>query len=201
LRATTAELVEERVVLATRTLVLARPPSADDLLVEEAFEREELLPYWAELWPSGLELARVVAARCPQGRIVELGCGLGLPSIVAALAGADVLAVDWSEEALAATRRNARLNGARLETLRADWHEPSELLAPAPFDVVLAADVLYERRDVGPLLELLPLLAPEVLIADPARPAAASFFERTGECWRVETLLDAGRVTVRRLAA
>jgi predicted nicotinamide N-methyase len=198
---TETALVEERVSLGALSLVVSRPPSADDLLVEEAFEHEELLPYWAELWPSGVALARIVAERRPNGRIVELGCGLGLPSIAASLGGADVLAVDWSEEALAATRRNASLNGATVETLRIDWHEPAGLLARASFDVVLAADVLYERRDVEPLLDLLPRLAPEILLADPTRPAAATFLERAGERWRVETLLGEGRVTVRRLAA
>ena len=198
---TETALVEERVSLGALSLVVARPPSADDLLVEEAFEHEELLPYWAELWPSGVALARVVAERRLTGRVVELGCGLGLPSIAATLGGADVLAVDWSEEALAAARRNAILNGAEITTLRIDWHEPAELLVRAPFDVVLAADVLYERRDVEPLLDLLPRLAPEILLADPTRPAAATFLERAEERWRVETLLEEGRVTVRRLAA
>jgi predicted nicotinamide N-methyase len=198
---TETALVEERVSLGALTLVVSRPPSADDLLVEEAFEHEELLPYWAELWPSGVALARVAAEHRPAGRIVELGCGLGLPSIVASLIGADVLAVDWSEEALSATRRNASLNGAAVTTLRIDWHEPAELIARAPFDVVLAADVLYERRDVDPLLDLLPRLAPEILLADPTRPTAAAFLNRAEERWQVETLLEDGRVTVRRLTA
>ena len=52
---------------------------------------------------------------------------------------------------------------------------------------MLAADVLYERRNVEPLLELLPRLAPEVLVADPRRPAAAEFLERAKAEWRVET--------------
>ena len=71
-----------------RDLALLRPRDAESLLNEEAFEHEEFLPYWAELWPSALALARVVGARALRGaRTLELGCGLGLPSLAAAVAG------------------------------------------------------------------------------------------------------------------
>src|SRR4051794_29069406 len=92
------DLVEETVVLGRgRTVAMLRPRESEDLLDERAFEREELLPYWAELWPSALALARSVAVRSLRGRrVLELGCGLGLVSIAAALAGARVLATDWA---------------------------------------------------------------------------------------------------------
>jgi len=57
----------------------------------------------------------------------------------------------------------------------------------APFDLVLAADVLYERPGVAQLLELLPKLAPEAWIADPSRPAAEAFFDQAERRWSVET--------------
>ena len=63
------------------------------------------MPYWAELWPSGLALADYVATLDLAGRrVLELGCGLALPSFAAALGGADVLATDWAPEALCARR-------------------------------------------------------------------------------------------------
>ncbi len=155
-----------------------RPPDPEALLDEEAFEREEFLPYWAELWPSALALAETVVARPIAGlRIVELGCGLGIPVIVAALGGAHVLAVDWSPDAVEFTAENARRNGAGLETLICSWAQPASLLERAPFDLVLAADVLYERRDVPLLLDLLPRLAPVALLAEPGRPPARAFLE------------------------
>src|SRR5205085_7908035 len=74
-------------------LELQRPRDPEALLSEEEFARDEFLPYWAELWPSALELAAVVEARELRGmRVLELGCGLGVPSLVAARAGALVLA-------------------------------------------------------------------------------------------------------------
>ncbi len=113
-------------------------------------------------------------------RVVELGCGLGLPSLVAARAGARVLATDRDPEALALLCRNAELNGVRVETTVADWADPGDLIATGPFDLTLAADVLYELRSVEQLAALLPRLAPEALLADPGRRALASFIGRLG---------------------
>ncbi|HVM16981.1 MAG TPA: methyltransferase domain-containing protein [Gaiellaceae bacterium] len=191
-RGVEVELVEEAVAIGGRALTIVHPRSADELIDEEAFEREEFLPYWAELWPSAVELARAVAARELAGaRVVELGCGLALPSIVAVLGGAEALATDWSEDALRFARTNAQRNGAAIETARVDWAAPDALLARAPYDLVLAADVLYERRNAELLLPLLPQLADEVLLADPGRPAERSFLDRAAAEWRVET---SGRV-------
>ena len=178
--APTADLVTERVELCGREIALVRPRDAEALLDEEAFEREEFLPYWAELWPSGLALARCLCARPLAGeRVLELGCGLALPSLAAALRGARVLASDWAPDAVALVAENAERNGVAIETALADWARPERLVAPGPWDLVVAADVLYERRNVELLLELLPrLVAPEgeVLLAEPGRPPARAFF-------------------------
>ena len=144
-------------------------------------------PYWAVLWRSGVALARELeggGAPLRGRRVVELGCGLAVPSIAAARAGASVLATDRCPEALALLKRNARENGVRIETSLFDWRAPSKL---APFDLVLAADVLYERASVASLLSLLPRLAPEAWLADPGRPAAGAFLEQASRRWAVET--------------
>jgi predicted nicotinamide N-methyase len=185
----TAELVEEDVDLGTLTLRVARPSDPEGLIDEARFDVDEYMPYWAHLWPAGVALARYIVTQCHNlGRVVELGCGLGLPAIAAALRGADVLATDWSQDAIDAAGANAARNGALLETLVVSWTEPAPLLARAPFDLVLAADVLYERRNLEPLLDLLPQLAGEVLLAEPGRPYASSFLERAAEGWQVEPL-------------
>src|SRR3954447_18385067 len=181
------DVVEEIVPLKGRDLRLLRPRDAEALLDEHAFEHEEYLPYWAELWPSGLALARSIAGRSLRGaRTLELGCGLGLPSIAAALAGGRVLATDWSAEAVAMTATNAERNGVALDTLVCSWTAPEPLLGRAPFDLVLASDVLYEARNLEPLLDLLPALADEVLVTDPGRPALGEFLDRAAESWQVE---------------
>ena len=174
----TLNLVEEIVDIEGLSLSILRPRQAEALLSEEAFEHEEFLPYWAELWPSGLALARVVRRRDLAGlRVLELGCGLGLPSIVAALGGARVLATDWSPEALEVAAANAARNRADVETALVSWSGPEPLVRAAPWDLVLGADLLYERRNVDQLLTVLPRLGGEILLAEPGRPPATRFFD------------------------
>ncbi|MDQ3876592.1 MAG: methyltransferase domain-containing protein, partial [Actinomycetota bacterium] len=171
-------------------LTVRRPRSAEDLLDEKAFEREEFLPYWAELWPSGLALARALCRRdVAATRVLELGCGLGLPSLAAALRGADVLATDWSPEAVTLLRRNAVRAGVDVEGRAVDWSSADELSDAGPWDLVLASDVLYERRNVSSLLALLPRLVRdgEVLVAEPGRPPARAFLSEARERWHVRT--------------
>jgi 2-polyprenyl-3-methyl-5-hydroxy-6-metoxy-1,4-benzoquinol methylase len=168
------ERVIERVRVAALEVELERPADAEALIDERAFAREdEFLPYWAEP-PAGL-------------RVLELGCGLGLPSVVAALLGARVTASDWSADAVAATERNAERNGVAVEGLVASWFAPGPLLERAPWDLVVGADLLYEHRNAAPLLALVPRLAPRAWIADPGRHTAAPLVQAARadpERWR-----------------
>jgi predicted nicotinamide N-methyase len=110
--------------------------------------------------------------------VLELGCGLGLPSLAAAAGGADVLATDWADEAVALLRRNAERNGLMLRAERVRWDEPALLERDAPWDLVLGADLLYEARNAQQLETLLPRLGGEVLLAEPGRPYAKEFLRR-----------------------
>jgi len=193
------DLVEETIPLRDGTLAVQRPRDGDALLDEEAFEHEEFLPYWAELWPSGTALARHVSGRALKGaRVLELGCGLGLPSLAAARAGGRVLATDWSPHALELLEGNARRNDTPLETARLDWRSPHWAIDRGPWDLVLAADVLYERHNVLLMLDLLArLVGPggEVWLADPGRPTAAEFVTRAAERFELTQRVD-GVVTL-----
>jgi predicted nicotinamide N-methyase len=199
-----SDLVEERVDLGDGRppLRIRRPASSEALIDEERFaEQDEYLPYWAELWPSAVALARRLATgdEALAGlRLVELGCGLGLPALAAARAGAQVVATDWSAEAVAAVVRNARANGLQLDARTADWRDAAALTAQGPFDLVLAADVLYETRNGDPLLRLIDALdAPRVLLADPSRATADPFLEAVQASHTVTTTVDPDRPMVR----
>ena len=112
-------------------------------------------------------------ARCSGARVLELGCGLGLPSLAAALAGGRVLATDWSPQAIELLRENAERNGAELETAIVDWQRPAPLA---------------RARAVGPRARRRPALrAPQRRAA--ARAAAARCSATRGELW----LADPGR--------
>jgi predicted nicotinamide N-methyase len=184
-------LIEETIELGGRRVTLARPPSADELIDEDAFADDEFLPYWAELWPSGVALAGAVDGLDLAGtRVLELGAGLGLPSLAAAIGGADVLATDWADDAVELLRVNAARNGIVLRVERVRWDEPAALLAEAPWPLVLGADLLYESRNAEQLLALLPQLGADVLLAEPGRPFARGFFERAAERWEAEAVGD-----------
>jgi len=184
------ELVEEIVALDGQEIRILRPREADQFLDEEAFDTDEYMPYWAELWPSALVLSRVVAGRSLRGaRTLELGCGLGLVGIAAALAGGRVVATDWAPEALEVTAQNAARNGVTIETERCDWAHPEPIIDRAPWDLVLASDVLYEER----YLELIPGLLPrlvedgEIWLAEPGRAVAAGFSDGVEREFHVDT--------------
>jgi predicted nicotinamide N-methyase len=126
-------------------------------------------------------LARYVSTENLAGqRVVELGCGVGLPSTVALANRAKVTATDHYAAALDFARYNARVNlGREPETRLLDWRAP-ETEGLGPVDLVLAADVLYEPRNVPALAALIPtLLAPggEILLADPRRKDTPTFLK------------------------
>jgi predicted nicotinamide N-methyase len=177
-------------------LSLLQPSDAAELPDDRDVEWAPLVPYWSVLWRSGIALAHEVGETDLGGRsVVELGCGLGVPSLAAARGGADVLATDGDEEALELLERNARENGLALATACVDWADAEALAERGMFDLVLAADVLYERPSVTQLLSLLPRLGAEVWLADPGRPAFGRFLELAREQWSLDSH-DRGIVTI-----
>ncbi|MDZ7669998.1 MAG: 50S ribosomal protein L11 methyltransferase [Gammaproteobacteria bacterium] len=119
--------------------------------------------YWALCWGSGLALARYLLDnphRVRGRRVVDLGSGSGVVAIAAALSGAArVIACDTDAGARAATAANAALNGVGLEVA-------ADLAAiPADNDLLVMADVLYDRSNLG-LLTLATGYADEILVAD-----------------------------------
>jgi predicted nicotinamide N-methyase len=168
-------------------LRVLQPAEAAEIPDDHQVEWAPLAPYWSVLWRSGVALGRELAGQEMRGlRVVELGCGLAVPSIAAARAGAIAVATDRDPEALELVACNARANYVFVETAQVEWEKPDDLMARGPFDLVLGTDVLYERSGVALLLDLLPRLAPEAWIADPGRPAAEPFLEQAHRRWKVE---------------
>ncbi|QIN79468.1 methyltransferase domain-containing protein [Rubrobacter marinus] len=170
------------VEVGEKTYLITHPVAADALLDEEEFARDERLPYWAELWPSATALARRLDREDLSGRrVIELGCGVGLPNLAALERGARALATDHYEAALDFAAYNAQTNLGRYpETRLLDWRTPGLGDLEGSFDLVVAADVLYERGNVPLLAALIPkLLKPgaSAVVADPRRNPAPSFLE------------------------
>jgi predicted nicotinamide N-methyase len=181
----------ERFSHATFEVDVLLPRAADELIDEAEFEADERLPYWADLWPSARGLTRHLLDRPPpERRSVELGCGVALPSLALRSLGAAPLATDYYEEALRFAEANAARNGlAPLRTALLDWRHPP---SGERWDLVVAADVLYELRNAEALAALLPRILAErgrALLADPGRVYFGEFRDLMEEMdWAVDEI-------------
>lgn len=177
-------LVPQEVALPMGVVTLEKPRSADDLISEADFAEDDRLPYWADLWPAAIVLSTwlethpvPVRADGSRPRAIELGCGLGLVTTAATRAGYDVLATDYYVDATLLTARNALTVTGREPAVRmVDWRSfPDDL---GTFDLVLAADVLYERPYAPLVAEAIRrTLAPggRALVSDQGRVALGDF--------------------------
>lgn len=196
----TGMLIHERIAIpgTKRRIDVVRPADIDPLLDLDAEDPEQNLPYWAEIWPSGIALASVLlkepslVANTP---VLELGSGVGITAAAALTSGAKLVATDYAPEALTMTRITCRLHARREpETRQVNWRKANADLLQADgsrWPILLAADVLYEERDIDPVLEVFDrVLAPEgiILLAEPGRrPAAKAVTQAREHGWHIET--------------
>ncbi|CAK9089841.1 unnamed protein product [Durusdinium trenchii] len=187
-----AQAVEVQVAVTPRLrlYVLEASRKGQETLIEQAVahgaaagcehQKQGLLdPYGSALWPSALVLAQAVAAHVklkPQQRILELGAGCGLASLLAARLGGDVLATDFRQLPLQLLRAAARRQALRIRTAQLDISELSVPLPPA--ELVVASDVLYEKGTADGMAHRVAEAVRRgsaVLVADVGRPNRKAF--------------------------
>ncbi|MEZ4775363.1 MAG: methyltransferase domain-containing protein [Bacteroidia bacterium] len=174
------ELQGEKFELATVTNIdelydelIAKGPAHEDFI-------DERIPYWADLWHSGIGLADYLlrSGICRGKTVLEIGCGLGLPGIAAARSGGQVILTDYLPDALEVTRLVWKMNIPTEPNLRLlDWRYPDSAMAS---DILLASDVVYEERNIEPLLQAFDtLLNPggTIIFSDPGRPLSRDFIK------------------------
>jgi ETFB lysine methyltransferase len=163
------------------TIDLLRVADVDtllDRLPPVQFRPDERLPYWADLWPSALALARYLWRTVDvRGlHVLELGCGLGLVGVIASRKGAVVTLTDYEAAALTFARYNIMHNGCQQALIRhLDWHHST---LTDRYELIVASDILYERGNFLPIVQLLQTsMAPSgrFLLAEPNRPVARDF--------------------------
>jgi predicted nicotinamide N-methyase len=153
-------------------------------------------PLFGLLWPSGRRLAAHMAVRPVRAgeRILEIGCGLGLASLVSHRRGADVTASDCHPLAAGFLAENLRLNGLPQMAYRhGHWTASGDApVAWAPgdppavhgrFDLIIGSDLLYERDESASLARFIARHAEpaaQVLIVDPDRGNRAAFSRQMG---------------------
>lgn len=181
----------------------------DDLLIRSLLDKQQFhdpldealnlgissatWPLFGLLWPSGIHLAERMSLRPVTGeRILEIGCGLALSSLVAHRRGAHVTASDCHPLAHAFLDHNTHLNGlSPIPYCHGLWGSPAErddgLPAPASaldaalsgvFDLIVGSDILYERDEEGKLVRFINIHAApacEIWVVDPNRGNRAAF--------------------------
>lgn len=185
LHTTPLEAVSQRInrsiTIGSKTFQIAYPGNADELLdhpsTQSAFHADQYMPYWAELWPSSQMLGKVLMQQAwpANHRALEIGCGVGLAGIVALSLGMHVTFSDYDATAVEFAAENAIANGfTNFKKLPLDWRFPPDLQVP----LLLAADVIYEERNIAPLITFMQtVLKPEgiCLLSDSDRSTRGGF--------------------------
>lgn len=209
----------QKVVIGELELRVETPPDLDALLdraAEEDPQTVDSIPYYAILWPAARGLAQYLWEIRDEwenlGRVTELGCGLGLPSVLLAKSGLQVLATDFHKDAGPWLTHNAEINQTKVPYRSLDWGmilaDPSTAV-PYQSDWVVGSDLLYEKRHIPALICSINKICTgqTAILADPGRAALDLFvmgmeesgwkftlvpiddiyvcrFDREGESWR-----------------
>jgi predicted nicotinamide N-methyase len=182
------ELALTEVAVGARSVALWHIKDLDAFLGRMMSEAPQVpdddIPYYAWIWPAALALGTVVleGPSLEGVRALELGCGVGVVGLCAALHGAHTTLTDLQPGALELARKNTHQLGLSSSvTVQAlDWRSPDAPLQ----DLLLASDVLYESRFAAPLAHAIQkLLAPGgvALVADPSRPHFERFMEEAAQ--------------------
>lgn len=185
------------------TLPLSPDAFLDDPAVLEANERNDYSPYWAHLWPSALQMAKLIADKSWTAgtRALELGAGVGLTGIAGLVSGLDVTFSDYDQTAIQCARFNAFRNGLGPEPEHAsdvllDWRDLSHVTLQ-PFPVIVGCDVLYEEASHIPVLNVLDRLLSNdgvCWLGDPGRRLLPQFCELASQRgYRTEVHDEAGQ--------
>lgn len=216
------DVVEKQIFVAGSTFTMLKVRDTNklvDSIDPQIFSVDERLPYWADIWTSAIELARycLTEADLNGKRVLELGCGLGLAGIAAAKGGANAVFSDYERDALEFACYNANKNlpgetvNSHTRFINLDWRRVNAQSLPRPqkFDMIIAADVVYERRNFFPLIDVLQrLLEPTgvAVFTEPGRTIGEQFFKLLREAdfdlsiTECKVELDGKTTDVRRVA-
>ena len=198
----------KKVEIGKTDLWVETPPDLDVLLDQAAEENPQAvdtIPYYAILWPSARGLAQYLWSVREEwkklGRITELGCGLGLPSVFLAKSGLQVLATDFHKDAGPWLTHNAEINQTHVPYRSLDWEmilSNPAIAVPYQSDWVIGSDLLYEKCHIPALICSINRICTgkTAVIADPGRDALDLFvmgMEKSG--WKF-TLVPVGDIYV-----
>lgn len=162
-----------------KTITILRPVSIDQFV--DSGDIMNNFPLWSKLWESAWVLANHLSALPvdPKKTILEIGCGLGLVGIAAAMFGHRVTMSEYNADALNFARANAAINGLpELAIEHLDWKNPQ---LTGRFDTIVGSDTVYDKESIGILEALFDrylLPGGTVILADRVRQTSVFFWER-----------------------
>jgi predicted nicotinamide N-methyase len=141
----------EEISIRGETLKIFLPAKLEEIFQGDPFLEVEKFPFWAKIWEASLVLADYVATLESPKKILELGAGLGVPSLVAAKFGHDVLATDYEELPLEFIKLSAKENNLKVKTKILDWRNPD---FSQKFDLIIGSEIVFRKSLFEPLIEL-----------------------------------------------
>jgi predicted nicotinamide N-methyase len=171
---------EVQVVIAGKSIHVLVPEQ--DYIRQQYREGQIDFPYWGKIWPASIALCNFIYHKpgVIQNKVIlELGAGLGLPSLYSASFAKQVYCSDYNQEAVELARKSAELNAiTNLQSLVIDWKQvPPEI----EYEVVLLSDVNYAQEQFDALYELICSFMERkvtVLLSTPQRLPAKPFIDR-----------------------
>jgi len=143
-------------------------------------------PFWAKLWEASFHLADFLGKQPvnPDHHMLEIGAGIGIVGIYAALCGHRVTITDINEDAILFAKANALSNGVTDPDIRKlDWSDHRETRL---YDVIVGSEVVYDRRSYPLLVDFLRRsLTPDgmIFLAKNADLPAPTFFTELTKCF------------------
>lgn len=145
------ELETEEITIRGRKIKIFKPKKLEDIFQGDPFLEVEKFPFWFKVWEGSIILADYLATLKPPKKILELGAGLGVPSLVASSFGHEVVASDYEILPLKLIELSAKFNNLNIRTLVLNWKNPQ---LSEKFDLIIGAEVVFKKSLFNPLLDL-----------------------------------------------
>ncbi len=141
----------EEIYVRGKTLKICRPARLEEIFQGDPFLESDRFPLWFKIWEASIVLADYVATLPPSLEILELGAGLGVPSLFASAFGHKVLATDLEELPLKFIEKSAQKNGLSLRVQKLDFLNPD---LDQKFNLIIGAELIFKKKFFDPLLKL-----------------------------------------------
>lgn len=146
-------LEKEEIIVRDKSFKIVKPAKLEEIFEGDPFLEVDKFPFWFKIWEASIVLAHYIAGIEPPKKILEIGAGLGVVSIVAAGFGHQVLATDLDELSLKFVELSAIENNLsqRIKICKLDWRNPE---LSEKFDIIAGSEVISKKSLFDPLLSL-----------------------------------------------